>query len=138
MPWKVGARERRLHPRRACRGQVHISELGSGRRSVGELIDVGRGGICLALAHGLPDDEVVQIVFPRKSDNNRPQGRMIIGHVVQSKPELGGHIVRIAFGWDAAVGAGARPVRKDSKTPSFFRPLSKRFTAFVVSAWNGR
>ncbi len=103
---------------------------------MGELIDVGRGGIRLALPHGLPDDEVVQLVFPRKSDNKRPEGRMIIGRVVQSKPDVGRHIVTIAFGWDAALGANSRPVRKDAKSPSFFRPLSKKFRAFVASAWN--
>jgi hypothetical protein len=103
---------------------------------VGELIDVSRGGVRLALPHGLPDDEVVQIVFPRKSDNKRPEGRMIIGRVVQSKPVVGRHIVAIAFGWDAAVGANSRPVRKDPKSLSFFRPLSKKLRAFVTSAWS--
>jgi len=105
---------------------------------VGELMDVGRGGIRLTLAHDLPDGEVVQILFPRKSDSNRPEGRMIIGHVVQSKSDLGRHIVRIAFGWDTAVGTESRPVRKDTKSPSLLRPLSKRLTALVASAWNGR
>ncbi len=138
MPLKVGLRERRLNPRRTCRGQVLVSELGSGRRSAGELMDVSRGGLCLALPHGLPHDEAVQILFPRKSNDNRPAGRTIIGHVVQSKPDLGRYIVRIAFGWDAAVGAESRPVRKDAKSPSFFRPLSARFRALVASAWNGR
>ncbi len=120
------------------RGQVLVSELGSGRRSVGELVDFSRGGIRLALPHGLPQDEAVQIVFPRKSNDTRPAGRTIIGHVVQSKPDLGRHIVRIAFGWDAVGGGESRPVRKDTKTPSFFQPLSAKVRALVASAWNGR
>lgn len=105
---------------------------------MGELKDVGRGGIRLTLAHDLPEGEVVQVHFPRKSDSNRPDGRMIIGHVVHSKPDLGRHVVRIAFGWDTAVGTESRPVRKHTKSPSLLRPLSRRLSALVASAWNGR
>lgn len=122
---KVGDKERRVNPRRACRGRVLVSELSSGRRSEGALIDVSQGGIRLALAHGLADDEVVQLVFPRKNNDNRPEGRTIIGHVVHSKPEVGRHVVRIAFGWDANVGAASKPIRKDPKSASFLRPISR-------------
>ena len=127
-----------VEPAASMPGQVIVHELSSGRRSVGTLIDVSQGGIRMALAHSLADDEVVQLFFPRKSNNYHPEGRMIIGHVAHSKCEAGRHVVRIAFGWVAAVRDASRVVRKDSKSKSFFRPFSKSLKAFVRSSWGGR
>lgn len=105
---------------------------------MGQLMDVGRGGVRLVLGHGLLEDEVVQLLFPRKSTNNRPEGRIIIGRVVQSKIDAGRHMVRIAFGWDADVHEDSRPVRKDPKSSKFFRPFWKRLSSLVTKAWNRR
>ena len=73
--------ERRLNPRRICRGQVAVQRLSSGRRTMGELLDLSRGGVRLTLEHGLARDEYVKLFFPSKSEKTRPEGRMIIGHV---------------------------------------------------------
>ncbi len=134
MPRKM--QEKRQNPRRNCRGQVVVQRLSSGRRSVGELIDLSRGGVRLALEHGLAPDEYVKLVFPSKSDKTRPEGRMIIGHVVQSKPDADRHLVRIAFGWDAAMGSGAQPIRKDPKASPLFRPFTAGWKMFVRTTWN--
>ena len=128
--------ERRLHPRRICRGQVAVQRLSSGRRYVGELMDLSRGGVRLALELGLARDEYVKLFFPSKSDRTRPEGRMIIGHVVESKRDAGRYLVRIAFGWDAAVGEAAHPVRKDSRSSPFYRPWSANLMALVMTVWN--
>ena len=103
---------------------------------MGELMDLGRGGVRLALEHGLARAEYVKLFFPTKSEKTRPEGRMIIGHVVESKRDADHHIVRIAFGWDAAMGESSRPVRKDPKCSPLFRPWSARFRALMLAVWN--
>ncbi len=128
------AKGRGLHQRRPCRGQILVHELTNGRRSVGDLIDDSPCDVRLALDHGLRDDEVIELLFSSKSDNKSTDGRMIIGHVVQSKPAWGRHIVRVAFGWDAATHEASRPVRKDSQSLSVYRPFSKRVTSLVTTA----
>ena len=100
---------------------------------MGELLDLSRGGVRLTLEHGLARDEYVKLFFPSKSEKTRPEGRMIIGHVVQSKREADRHIVRIAFGWDAAMADTSRPIRKDAKSTTFFRPWSAKLMAVLRS-----
>jgi hypothetical protein len=108
--------------------------LGGGPPLQGELMDVGGGGVRVALDRSLPSEEIVRVFFPRKSNVGRQPGRMIIGHVVHSESDAGRYIVRIAYGWDAAVPRTASPIRKDSESSSLFRPFSRKLKSWLMSA----
>jgi hypothetical protein len=94
--------ERRCSRRRSFRGAVLVSELGGGPVLKEETIDVSGGGLRVSLPRQLTRDAVARVVFPRNTKAPQQPGRTIIGHVVQSRAECGRHVVRIAFGWDAA------------------------------------
>lgn len=127
--------ERRCHPRKNCRGSVLVYELTSGLPYTGELIDISRGGIRLSLDRRLDADEVVRILFPNRNSHDPYQGRMIIGRVVHSSSKGGRHVIRVAFGWDAAVTENPIPIRRDPKSSSIFRRFTRRLTPGVFSAW---
>jgi PilZ domain len=128
-------KNRRLNPRKSCRGPVLVYELASGLPFTGELIDVSRGGVRLALDHRLPTGEAVRVFFPHRKCVERRQGRMIIGRVVHQKPEGNGHIVRIAFGRYVEIARNREASRDDPHPASIFRRFTTSLTPRVLSAW---
>jgi hypothetical protein len=127
--------DRRATLRQRCRGQIRGFELSSGLPFAGELLDVSRGGVRAAVSRNLASDQVVRLLFPCKGAKKGLE-RMIIGHVVHSKAHAGRHVVRIAFGWDAAVHHDSRTFRQDPSSRSLLRPFSRKLKSWVLSALN--
>lgn len=100
----------RLFQRRRCGGRVVVHRLGGGPSVRGNLADLGGGGARLFLDRSLGPGEVIRVVLPPRKGEGPHQGRMILGQVVHSRAESRGHVVGVAFGWDAAVREPARPV----------------------------
>jgi hypothetical protein len=119
----------RLFQRRRCRGGVLVHRLGGGPSLKGSLADVGGGGARLILDRPLGSGEVIRLVFPPRSGDASRQGQMILGQVVHSQAESGGHVVGVAFGWDASFGESVRPAARETGFLSWFRSFWKKATS---------
>ncbi len=111
----------RVVRRRPSRGGVLVYRLSGGPSFKGTLADLASGGARLILDRPLASGEVIRLVFPRKGDEANRQGRMILGQVVHSQAELGGHVVGVVFGWDAAIKESAQPIAQKAGLGSWFR-----------------
>ncbi|MGC8642418.1 MAG: PilZ domain-containing protein [Isosphaeraceae bacterium] len=127
--------ERRLHPRKNCPGPILVYELTNGLPHAGELIDISRGGVRLWLDRSLKGGEAVRVFFPHRKCAELRQGRTIFGRVVHARSKRGGHIIRIAFGWNPAATQPQRPIRKDLHPSSIFHFFTRGLSRHAFSAW---
>jgi hypothetical protein len=116
----------RVVRRRPTRGGVLVYRLGGGPSFKGTLADLGSDGARLILDRPLDSGEVIRVIFPRKGDEANRPGRMILGQVVHSQAEPGGHVVGVVFGWDAAVKESTQPTARKAGLMSWFRLFWKK------------
>jgi hypothetical protein len=117
----------RLFGRRPCRSTVVVRRMGGGPSLRGTVADLGGGGARLRLDGPLGAGEVIRLVFPPKKGGASHTGRMILGQVVHSQAEPSGHVVGIAFGWDATdKEKGAPTINRKAGLLSWFRSFGRK------------
>ncbi len=87
----------------------------------GEIVDVGGGGVCVAVDRRLTEGDVVRLVFPRRPGETRGSGRTMLGCVSHARTESGRQVIGIAFSWDA--GIRVKSVRVDHRRAPQTGPL---------------
>jgi hypothetical protein len=117
---------RRLSHRRPCQARVVVHRLGGGPSHQAKLVDLGSGGVRLIVDQPMAVGEVVQLVFPGKSNGGRVHGRVIVGHAVHVAIKQGSYVVGIEFGWAAASPRRSKAHRVDSAAGWLFGLFSRR------------
>jgi hypothetical protein len=112
--------------RRPARGGVLVYRLGGGPSFKGTLASLGSDGARLILDRPLDSGEVIRLIFNRKGDEANRPGRMILGQVVHSQAKPGHHLIRVVFGWDAAVKQSAQPITQKEGLRSWLRRLWRK------------
>ena len=107
--------------------------MGGGPSLEGTLADLGGGGARLIVDRPLGRGEVIRLVFPPRRGEASRQGRMILGQVVHSKTESEGHVVGVAFGWDAAAKEPAQSASRQGGLLSWVRSFWKGATPKLAS-----
>jgi len=107
------------------RRQVLVYKLNGSEPMTGELTELRKTGLRLALARPLDNGEVVRLILPPSANRPSPSGRTIIGHVVTSSSAAAGHLVGIDFGWETGVGHGTRAAAHQAKRPWWRRIFSR-------------
>jgi hypothetical protein len=95
------------------RRQVLVYKLNGSEPITGELTELKKTGVRLALARPLGSGEVVRLIMPPSAHRASPSGRTIIGHVVG-----------IDFGWETGVGVGSRSAARPPRRPWWRRIFS--------------
>lgn len=107
--------------RHRCRGRVAVHRLDGGSSMDGEIVDVGGGGVCVAVDRRLTEGELVRLVFPRRPGETQGAGRTMLGYVSHARTDSGRQVVGIAFSWDA--GIRVKSVRVDRRPVTSAGPL---------------
>jgi hypothetical protein len=107
------------------RRQVLVYKLNGGQPMTGELTELRKTGVRVALSHALNSGEVVRLILPPCASRPSSTGRTIIGHVVTSGTAPAGHLVGIDFGWETGVGGGGRSTAPRARKPWWRRFLSR-------------
>jgi hypothetical protein len=106
------------------RRQVLVYKLNGSEPITGELTELKKTGVRLALAMPLGSGEVVRLIMPPRAHRALPSCRTIIGHVVTTASSSSGHLVGIDFGWQTGVGVGSRSAARPPRRPWWRRILS--------------